>query len=113
MSRCLLFVAFLMGSVAFATASASWSVSATGACATPMESAGAILLSTGDVLMVGDAAGAPPEVYDLGAESFLSLSPISTPPARAAAVRLNDGSVLAVGGFDGVAAVKTALTFDA
>ena len=60
MARRVFFVALLLGSAAFAAASASWSVTSTGSLATPMESATAILLNNGNVVMFGDATGSAP-----------------------------------------------------
>ena len=87
MSRRLIVIGVLIGSVVLISATSGWTVSSTGALANPQESESAALLDDGNVLVFGDAAGAPPELYDATNGSFLPVSSLDVNRARLCPIR--------------------------
>src|SRR5207244_12728783 len=105
MSSRLILIGMVIGSMVLAAVTSAWTVSSTGALANPQESESAALLDDGNVLVFGDAAGAPPELYDATNGSFLPVSSLDVNRAGAAGTRLAPRRLRNRGGESGCAGV--------
>jgi Big-like domain-containing protein/Kelch motif protein len=102
------FVAFVASICATALAYGTGAFTPTGSMSAGRDSAAAVLLDDGRVLVTGGNLSQTSELYDPSTGAFSTTGALNEVRSGTAGVRLDDGRVLVAGGWDGSAALSTA-----